>query len=230
MESNGKQLNTLLKLLLAPQIDTFQWHDNIASLAWHLPLELLDLYGGFIGPDGLRYVRVQFPRQDTYNATSIKVLIPSLIESISGYAIIGPDGSPLYVFSHGDVLSLHLYNQIHVKWKPPWDELNNRQVYESGDELLVGTPSEEMFPLIVRKAVAKLLSLGFSKPETRVLLLSPARDLPSDLTFDIFEEEVGAEQFKWVCGAVKSFLPRHLRVRTIFLTKRAFDRCDWAVL
>lgn len=109
--------------------------------------------------------------------------------------VLWPTGEPqpLWAFSIGDVLSYRLYGVAYAPrfWNEPSDEAGAETIRE-GETVSVGSPSEAMFPPIVRHAVRRYMreKLGIRTP--RVLLFQRPNH-GSRLVFDLAADELGGE-------------------------------------
>ena len=163
------------------------------------------------GPDGFAYrvLRRAEPGAPTAKLTSLPAVAEDATEQ--GYGIvIDPDerGAADWVYHYGQLWSLREYQTFHGD---PEDEPageGSEQVAEER-QIMVGQPSEHMFPLWARRIVAAYLKrvVGVAEPEVLVMVDPSAR--PSrNLVFNVHPEDFPDDAaFQMALQSLMWFLP-----------------------
>lgn len=180
-----------------------------------LDMELVDEEVPHLFSDGLLYFRVRIPANLGQIVVTLREMIDLPAESTAGLAVLDENDEAIFVFSHGDLLSLMLYGKMRVGWPSPWDRPTEVIKVESG-KISVGTPDLNFLPDRVRHSLRNLYwTFGVLEPKATALHVAP--DGPMDLVFhaplDVFEDVAHRDWF--LSNAVPMMLPKHLRVRTV---------------
>ncbi len=160
------------------------------------------------GPDGFRYFALYIPpREQEFEAFCISHILNACLEKGVGI-VIHPDKSPPeWVFTYGNLWSLHSYNSFDRM--PAGGE--RRAPLASGRQVLLASPNETFLPGFARNILrAYLQKLGIANP--RVMLVSDAAArLPQSLAFSFYPQDLPNQQtFDAVMERLKNwFLPPH---------------------
>src|SRR5688572_28631390 len=120
-----------------------EWWARLFDLAFRAPMATTEEQC-FRGPDGLTYFALVFPKQyEPFAPFTIENSLEYLIEHHLGVAIFANSETPVWVFTHGDVLTW----KLHGRWVVPWEEPRDGvEVTVTEERVMVGAPNEEMFP------------------------------------------------------------------------------------
>jgi len=101
---------------------------------------------------------------------------------------------PLWSFSPGDLLSYRLYGTSFAPrfWDAPEDR-GGKEMLQKAEQVLTGSPNEQMFPPLVRTVVRKFMQekLGLSDPR---VTLAQRKGEASRLVFKLQPSHFGGEQ------------------------------------
>lgn len=191
------------------------WREQIAQTMMDLDMELVDEDIPHLFSDGLLYFRVRVPTNIGQIAVTLREMSDLPAESTAGLAVLDENDEAIFVFSHGDLLSLMLYGKMRVEWPAPWDRPTDVAAVESGT-ISVGSPDLNFLPERVRHSIRNLYwAFGILEPKVTALKVVP--DAPMDLAFhaplDVFEDVAHRDWF--LTAAVPMMLPKHLRIRTV---------------
>ena len=96
---------------------------------------------------------------------------------------------------------------------------------------MIGNPNEQMLPTPVRESLRDLMKLTMDIEVPAVALCRHVDNSASDLIFNLFREDFETEErHKWAMYAIEKFLPRHLRVRTVFSNRGFVGTDQWTPL
>lgn len=224
-----------LRDLLRAEGKDAEWEGKVSTLLAVAPLRYDAEKPFFVGPDGLAYLSVWWPPMEgEFSGFVLKDSLDILVGANAGMVIHNEAGEVELVVPPGDILSYKLYGKRDFLFEGIWSQPSLPEAYQDLDQLMVGIPSDEMFPKEVASALLPLLTSLYSriyptsKREPMVALIRPGiytQDdrLPSDLIFNFFQSDFSnLNDYKWAVSAVTHYLPRCLRVRTVFLNDPAF--------
>lgn len=129
------------------------------------------------GPDGFLYMHLTVPiSNEPFEAYSIENLRePFLMKNGLGVVVESSKDTVEWVFSHGDIVNLHLNNEYFTKRSCEEKKLTKGEfVISAGTEYLVGQPSESYLPDDTRNAIRTFLEVnGVKNPKVTLLVRKP---------------------------------------------------------
>ncbi len=185
------------------------------------------------GPDGFAYrvLTSAGAGEDPDRLTSVPAIAQDATED--GYGIvIDPDeqGAAAWVFHYGQLWSLRQYDSFHGD---PEDEAVEEGAVEHVEEerqIMVGQPSEHMFPTYARRVVDLYLRrvVGIAEPQMLVMVDEAAR--PSrNLVFNLHPEDLRIrKRSRWRCSRSCGFCRRTAawsRYRATRASTKPLPRC-----
>jgi hypothetical protein len=166
----------------------------------------------FYGPDQFPYFHLQTPTEgQPFEAFCLAGLLEYLTTHGLGAAINPSRGAQTaeWVFSYGDILCLRMYGTFQVDGPPAGPP-------QSGEQVLVAAPSENLLPGYAREVLHRYLSESLAVEDPGVLLLSRADPLSRQLVFSVFPEDYEAPgHFKGALQSLRWFLPQHYELGAI---------------
>ncbi len=163
------------------------------------------------GPDGFPYFRLHIPEPNTsFQCFVIRHMIGDfLLENGFGIVINPQKPSPDWVFSYGDIVNYHLKQEFYTSSSMP--PLPPTEVLDKDERVLIGQPSESLFPMSVRQNMKKYLQ--WKKIEdVKILLMSRQSEqgMRQELVFNLTPDRfVSHEEYEAVMQSLAWFLPRH---------------------
>lgn len=164
----------------------------------------------FTGPDGFAYFKLRTPEPNKpFESFCIRNLKDFLLENGFGVAINTGENSVDWVFSHGDIVNLHLRNEFFTKAES--GEIKSEETLSQGAQILIAQPSESYLPGKTRKALrAFLQSIGVEKPKVMMVCRKNNGTFIQELAFNIFREDFNnPDELNNRMAQISWFLPRH---------------------
>jgi hypothetical protein len=160
------------------------------------------------GPDGFPYLALFIPAEgEEFTAFCISQVALNCLEHGAGCVICSTAQQPEWVFTYGNLWSLHSYNTFDAT---PTDAKESDRL-SAGRQVLIAAPNDTFLPKFARDVIkAFLTKCGVQNP--RVLLISDASATPpQSLAFSLYESDfVSPEAFNEVMNRLKAwFLPPH---------------------
>lgn len=163
------------------------------------------------GPDGFPYFGLYLPQPgQSFECFVLRHLIPGFLYEHGVGVVIHPDlAEPHWVFTLGDVICFQLYGQFYMPTGT--DGWSNQISLGQGMDVLISQPSEEIFPIQIRKPMRQFLQ-GNHVTDVKILQLQQQtptgliRQIVFNLTSSRFESN---EHFSYVMDRLSWFLPRH---------------------
>jgi len=201
---------TLRELLQAPlEARDEAWQQQFDEAIKHAPFVAGDVMQG---PDGFAYriLRSAGAGEDTEKLTCVPAIALEATED--GYGlVVDPDeqGAAAWVFHYGQLWSLREYESFRGDPEDePMEEGGAEHVHEER-QIMVGQPSEHMFPEYARRVVDLYLRrvVGIAEPQVLVMVDEAAR--PSrNLVFNLHPEDFpDQEAFQMALQSLMWFLP-----------------------
>lgn len=205
---------TLLKVPRDQRND--QWYrdfyDNVAtaSFASASPQVLT-------GPDGFRYFILKTPEPDkTFESFCIKNMAEDFLLKQGWGVVFNPaeDKSADWVFTHGNIVNLHLNNQFVT---PTNDEENenieftkNVGVIKKAEQVMIAQPSESYLPAATRQVLKQFLQMkGIKKPKLMLLTSGTEGRLIQKLALNIDPGNYPVAKLDYLMQQVGWFLPNN---------------------
>ncbi len=169
------------------------------------------------GPDGFPYFVLNTPEPGkAFQSFCIRNMKDDfLLEKGFGVAINPNKYSAEWVFSHGDIVNLHLNGEFYSRKNHP--DLPGVEIIQKAEKVLVAQPSESFLPKATRKALKSFLQYyGIQNPKLLMICRAVDRKVIQELAFNIFLEDFSSpehlqerqEQISW-------FLPKHYTILSI---------------
>ena len=145
------------------------------------------------GPDGFPYFILRTPEENKpFESFCIKNMTEDFLLDRGWGVVFNPaeDGATDWVFTHGDIVNLHLNNRF---YSPP-DEaslenikfLENAGITTRDDRVMVGQPADNYLPRPTRHALKSFLqSRGIKKPKLMMLSCINGEKVIQKLAFNI---------------------------------------------
>ena len=183
-----EQLRTLFAV--DPATRDQAWYDRFWNAAWTAALVVPDP-PVFTGPDGMAYLRLELPGDAAaFEANSLMNVAGSMVEQGVGAALFASADvtadEPAYVMSMGVLDSIlrfdcpdgEPFEIAEALEPPPADQIETRvagvaerSTLKAGQEILVGTPSEQYLSVPAARALYRHLVEGWGMADPRVALI-----------------------------------------------------------
>jgi hypothetical protein len=168
------------------------------------------------GPDGFPYFQLFVPAPgEEFQSYVIQEMISGfLVERGYGVVLNPGAGQPDWVLTYGDILNYHLNGSFFTLDSLFSNSSNTEEEVATGEEVMVGQPSEAILPVQTRKLLKDFFELnGIQHPKVMLMMRKSGEDLSQDLAFnitpDVFESE---EHYRNMMQTVTWYLPRHYSV------------------
>lgn len=166
-----------------------------------------------ISRDGFPYIQLQTVTTDeSFQAFVIKNQLDTVLEQGFGITINAHLDQPDWVFSYGDLVNHKLNGSFytdHSIFSDPKDYLG----INKDEEILVGQPSEEIFPDFLRRQIREFLQYSGVKNPKIMLIARNYTDearASQDLVFNFIPVQFPSEkEFNTVMNTIQWFLPKH---------------------
>ncbi len=160
------------------------------------------------GPDNFPYLAHYIPPPNQeFTSFCISQVLANCLEHGAGCVIAPAQSTPEWVFTYGNLWSLHSYGVFDAT--PA--QVDDQAPTEAGRQVLVASPSETFLPAFARNVIKHFLTeAGIADP--RVLLISDSTATPSQsLAFSVYPENfTKPDEFNDVMNRLKAwFLPPH---------------------
>lgn len=163
--------------------------------------------------DGFPYIQLEtISTGESFQAYVIAKQLDIIMDQGFGIVINAHQGQPEWVFSYGDLVNLKLSGSFYTDVSL-FSNVEERTKISKDEDILVGQPSEEIFPIYLRKHIREFLAFsGVQNP--KIMLI--ARDYKDeqkatqDLVFNITPIQFAHEKdFKIIMNTLQWFLPKH---------------------
>lgn len=193
---------------------TIDFLNAIPTAALHVPDEEMTR-----GPDGFSYVLMLVPPKDTeFRAFSIRLLAPLCLERGLGVAVYPESRDrPVWVFTYGNLWSYvttgvfdarPAAGAASVAPPPSFRELS--------DKVMVGAPSEAVFPRYARNVVREYLRMnGVGTPRAALVADADGKTPQSLLLNAYLDDFKSPEHFQAVMQRLLWYFPPHFRLRPL---------------
>lgn len=161
--------------------------------------------------DSFPYFQLAMPDPGPLTPFCITHILDDCLDNGLGVVVFADEArsaNPEWIFSYGDLLSYSLFGEFYVAPESPSTGAGN------GGQLLVGSPSEAMYPARARKVLGDLLRNVYHHPAPKLGLidspsLTPTRNLV--VNFEVHEHFDGnLESLTAAMGQVNWFIPSHI--------------------
>ena len=171
----------------------------------------------FDGPDGFPYFVLKTPEANqSFESFCIRNMKDDfLLEKGFGVAINPKENSVDWVFSYGDIVNLHLNNELFTKNDTV--EIENEVTIKKDEKMLIAQPSESFLPSQTRRALKIFLkSIGIKRPKLMMVCRTIDGQVIQELAFNIFREDFESiDQLNHRLKQISWFLPRHYIVLSV---------------
>jgi hypothetical protein len=168
------------------------------------------------GPDGFPYFQLFLPEPgEEFQCFVIDRMITDfLVERGYGVVINPGAGQPDWVLTYGDLLNYHLNGNFFTLDSLFSNSDNAEDVVTTGEEIMVGQPSEIILPAFTRKLLKDFFELnGIEGPKVMLMMRKKGEEVSQDLVFNITPEGFESEtHYRNMMQTVTWYLPRHYSV------------------
>jgi len=163
------------------------------------------------GPDGFPYFVLNIPEAGKpFSCFVIKHLKNDLLlDKGIGVAVNLASGSPDWVFTYGDIVNYHLYNEF---YSPAEGQDPGRSETITEDEnVLVAQPSAQYLPSQTREILRQFLNRhGINDPKIALMARTIDNQTVQQLVFNLTPEKFQDQaKFESIMSCIAWFLPRH---------------------
>lgn len=166
-----------------------------------------------ISKDGFPYIQLHtVTTGESFQAFVINNQLDTLLEQGFGIAINAHLDRPDWIFSYGDLVNLKLNGSFYTDNSV----FSNPEEYlgiDKDEEILVGQPSEEIFPNFLRRQVREFLQYsGIKNPKIMLIArnYTDEEHASQDLVFNIMPAQFPSEKdFNTIMNTLQWFLPKH---------------------
>lgn len=166
-----------------------------------------------ISKDGFPYIQLQtVTTGESFQAFVINNQLDTILGQGFGIAINAHLDRPDWIFSYGDLVNLKLNGSFYTNNSV----FSNPEGYlgiDKDEEILVGQPSEEIFPNFLRRQVREFLQYsGIKNPKIMLIARNYADEerASQDLVFNIMPAQFPSEKdFNTIMNTIQWFLPKH---------------------
>lgn len=163
--------------------------------------------------DGFPYIQLHtVSTGESFQAYVLQNQLDLVLEQGFGIAINSHEGQPDWVFSYGDLVNLKLNGSFYTELSL----FSNSKEYNSigkDEEILVGQPSEDIFPSFLRKQLKGFLQYeGVKNPKIMLIARNYTDEerASQDLVFNIMPAQFATEKdFNNIMNTLQWFLPKH---------------------
>ncbi|HLS94604.1 hypothetical protein BC792_103126 [Sphingobacterium allocomposti] len=163
--------------------------------------------------DGFPYVQLQTVKNDeSFQAYVIEHQLEVLLEQGFGVVVNAHLEQPDWVFSYGDLVNLKQCGSFYTDKS----FFSNPKEYNSigqDEDILVGQPSEDIFPSYLRKHVRDFLQYAGVKHPKVMLIARNYTDeerASQDIVFNVMPKQFASEKdFTNLMNTLQWFLPKH---------------------
>lgn len=162
------------------------------------------------GPDGFPYFALFTPEPMTpFESYCIRNMKDDFLLANGWGVVINPTGTTAdWVFSHGDIVNLHVNQQFYTE--PQHPEVPITETIETEENVLVGQPSLTFVPAETRNIIRGFLQKnGIETPSFFLMARKMQGVVVQQLVFNIFREDFAQEKFDELMRPVSWLLPRH---------------------
>ena len=171
----------------------------------------------FNGPDGFPYFILRTPEANKpFESFCIQNMKDDfLLDKGFGVAINPNETSVDWVFSYGDIVNLHLNNELSTKTDNV--QIENEVTLQKDEKILLAQPSESFLPTKARQNLKSFLqSIGIKRPQIMMVCRTIDGQVIQELAFNIFREDFQSlEQLNFRLKQISWFLPRQYVVLSL---------------
>ena len=163
--------------------------------------------------DGFPYIQLQtIQTGENFQAYVIKNQLDVLLEQGFGI-VINPQHEQLdWIFSYGDLVNLRQSGTFYTD-KSVFSNPKEYQSIGQNEDILVGQPSEEIFPPFLRRHIREFLQhSGVKNPKVMLIArnYTDEKNASQDLVFNIMPAQFATEKdFEVIMSTLQWFLPKH---------------------
>lgn len=166
-----------------------------------------------ISKDGFPYIQLQtVSTGESFQAFVIKNQLDTILEQGFGIAINAHLNRPDWIFSYGDLVNLKLNGSFYTDNKVFSDPKEYLGI-DKDEKILVGQPSEEIFPNFLRRQIREFLQYsGIKNPKIMLIARNYTDEerASQDLVFNIIPAQFPSEKdFNTIMNTIQWFLPKH---------------------
>ncbi|MCY4779530.1 hypothetical protein ORI89_07700 [Sphingobacterium sp. UT-1RO-CII-1] len=188
------------------------WRDNfLASIATcNLKLAKNEVV---MSDDGFPYIQLQTVQtEEKFRSYAIIHQLDTLLNQGFGIVINPQNDKPDWVFSYGDLVNLKLNGEFYT-YKSVFSNINEYSSIGKDEEILVGQPSETIFPSYLRHQIRDFLHYSGLRNAKIMLIARNYTDeekASQDLVFNIMPTQFATEhEFNTIMNTLQWMLPKH---------------------
>lgn len=164
------------------------------------------------GPDGFPYFQLLLPEENkSFQCYVIDNMKDDfLLDSGFGVVINPTATSADWVLSYGDILNYHLNKTFYSENKTTG--ATGKITITQKEEVLIGQPSETLFPAVTRKLIRELLqNLGIQNPKVLLMMRKQgSQEVSQDIVFNLIPEDFeNEEMYEGVMQTISWYFPKH---------------------
>lgn len=203
----------LNQLMLIPfKTRNEKWRDEFLAVISEANLKLGDPEI-IMSNDGFPYIQLQTVSTDeSFQAYVIEKQLDIIMDQGFGIVINAQQGQPEWVFSYGDLVNLKLSGRFYTDTSL-FSKLDEQNEISENENILVGQPSEELFPNYLRKHIREFLNFSGVKNPKMMLIARNYKDeknASQDIVFNITPSQFANEKdFSTIMNTLQWFLPKH---------------------
>lgn len=203
-------INTLMEVSFQDRDEV--WRDSFLSSVANANLKLGDPEI-VMSNDGFPYIQLQTVKTgEKFQAFVIATQLDTILNQGFGIVINPQAAQPDWAFSYGDLVNLKLNGSFYTD-KTIFSSSKEQTSIGKDEEILVGQPSDEVFPPYLRRHIAEFLSYSGLKNAKLMLVARNYTDeerATQDLVFNIMPTQFATEQeFNNIMNTIQWFLPKH---------------------
>ena len=202
-------VNQLMETTFEARDET--WRDNFLKHSAGANLTLGDPEV-IMSNDGFPYIQLQTIATDkSFQAFVIEQQLDNLLAQGFGI-VINAQQQPDWAFSYGDLVNLKLSGSFYTDYSVFSKTKENNPIGQD-EEILVGQPSEEIFPNYLRQQLREFLTYSGVKHPKIMLIARNYTDeerASQDLVFNIMPMQFATQkEFDTIMNTIQWFLPKH---------------------
>jgi len=167
-----------------------------------------------LGRDGYPYLFLEtVVPNENFRAFVIDKQLPMILQEGFGIVINAHNPRPDWVFSYGDIVNLELNDEFYTDNSIFSGHQKKNETLESDEKVLIGQPSEAIFPKYLRKQIRDfLIQSGVKNP--KIMLMARGYEdeerASQDLVFNFIPDQFAdKDTFNEIMRTIAWFLPRH---------------------
>lgn len=149
---------------------------------------------------------------ENFQAVVIQNQLDTMLDHGFGIVINAHAAQPDWIFSYGDLINLKLNNEFYTD-KSVFSNPKEYQSIGQDEDILVGQPSEQILPAILRHLIREYLQhAGLKNPKVMLIArnYTDEENASQDLVFNMIPAQFATgKDFDEIMKALHWFLPKH---------------------